>query len=86
MSAVKIARLNTAAPTFESDLTRLRHWSEQTDRAVEDAVTTILADVRERGDAAVLQYTARFDRLEATSVAALEIGADTLRLAFDGLP
>ena len=86
MSAVKIARLNTAAPTFESDLARLRHWSEQTDRAVEDAVTAILADVRERGDAAVLQYTSRFDRLEATSMAALEIGPDALRLAFDGLP
>jgi histidinol dehydrogenase len=86
VSSVKIARLDTAAPTFEADLARLRHWSDDTDRAVEDAVTTILADVRARGDAAVLEYTARFDRLEVRSMAELEIGRDELKRAFDRLP
>jgi histidinol dehydrogenase len=86
MSAVNIARLSSAAPTFEADLARLRHWSDDTDRAVEDAVTAILADVRERGDAAVLQYTARFDQLDARSMTDLEIGRDALKQAFDGLP
>jgi histidinol dehydrogenase len=85
-SSVRIARLNTSAPNFESELARLRHWSDDTDRAVEDAVTTILADVRERGDAALLEYTARFDKLAARSVAELEIGADALEQAFDTLP
>jgi histidinol dehydrogenase len=85
-SSVRIARLNTSAPNFESELARLRHWSDDTDRAVEDAVTTILADVRERGDAALLEYTARFDKLAARSVAELEIGADALKQAFDTLP
>jgi len=86
MSAVRVARLSTASPTFDAELARLRHWSQQTDRAVEEAVTAILADVRARGDAAVLQYTARFDGLEATSMAALEIGPDALKQAFDTLP
>jgi histidinol dehydrogenase len=86
MSSVKIARLSSASPTFEADLARLRHWSDDTDRVVEDAVTTILADVRARGDAAVMQYTARFDRLEASSMADLELGADALKKAFEGLP
>jgi histidinol dehydrogenase len=84
-SSIRIARLNTSAPNFESELARLRHWSDDTDRAVEDAVTAILADVRERGDAALLEYTARFDKLAARSVAELEIGADALKQAFDTL-
>jgi histidinol dehydrogenase len=83
---VRIARLSTASPAFEAEFARLRHWSDDTDRAVEDAVTTIIAAVRARGDAAVLEYTARFDRLEARSMAELEIGADALKQAFDGLP
>jgi histidinol dehydrogenase len=85
-SRVRIARLNTSAQNFEADLARLRHWSDDTDRAVEDAVTMILADVRERGDSALLDYTARFDKLAARSVAELEISADALKHAFDTLP
>jgi histidinol dehydrogenase len=86
MSDVRIARLSTAAAGFEAELARLRHWSDDTDRAVEDAVTMILANVRERGDAALLEYTARFDKLTARSVAELEIGAGALKQAFDTLP
>ena len=37
------------------------HWSAETDGAIEQRVADILADVRERGDEAVLEYTARFD-------------------------
>jgi histidinol dehydrogenase len=84
--SVRIARLNTAAADFEAELARLRHWSDETDREVEDAVTAILADVRARGDAAVLEYTARFDKLAARSVAELEIGPDALKQAFESLP
>jgi len=84
--SVRVARLSTAAPGFEAEFARLRHWSDDTDRAVEDAVTMILADVRERGDAALLEYTARFDKLTARSAAELEIGSDTLKQAFETLP
>jgi histidinol dehydrogenase len=84
--SLRIARLDTSAANFEAEFARLRHWSDETDRAVEDAVTAILADVRARGDTAVLQYTARFDKLEAGSMAELEIGPDVLKQAFEGLP
>ncbi len=46
----------------------------------------ILADVRTRGDAAVLEYTERFDGVQAVSMAALELGRDELRAAFEALP
>ena len=46
----------------------------------------ILADVRARGDAALLDCTARFDGVQAASVAALELRAAELKAAFDGLP
>ncbi|MEJ2174668.1 MAG: histidinol dehydrogenase [bacterium] len=55
------------------------------DEAVEAAVRGIIAEVRERGDAALLEYTARLDRLEAGSVAALEIGREALAAALDSI-
>jgi histidinol dehydrogenase len=76
-----IRRLSTADAGFEAQFAALKHWSAETDAAIEDAVAGIVADVRARGDAAVLEYTARFDRLPAASVAALEIGREELRAA-----
>src|SRR5690606_26206336 len=61
-------------------------WSAQTDTAIEERVATILADVQLRGDAAVLEYTERFDHLKAGSVAELQLTAAELKAAFDGLP
>jgi len=78
---VKIARLSTAAADFDAQLRRLQHWSDETDAAVENAVTDILANVRRRGDAAVLEYTRRFDGLAAPSVAKLELGPADLQAA-----
>jgi histidinol dehydrogenase len=76
-----LRRLSTAAPAFEADFQRVLHWSAETDAAIEQRVAAILEDVRTRGDAAVLEYTARFDGLAAASVSALEIGQDELRAA-----
>jgi histidinol dehydrogenase len=81
MSPVAITRLSTADAGFEAGFQRVLHWSAETDAEIENRVAAILDDVRRRGDAAVLEYTARFDRLQADSVAALEIGADELRAA-----
>ncbi len=78
---LRIARLDTRASDFDDSLRRLQHWSAETDAAVEQTVADILADVRRRGDPAVLEYTARFDGLHAGSVAALEIGAAEMREA-----
>ena len=81
MDRVTLRRLETAAAGFDDALQRLLHWSAETDAAIEERVAAIVADVRARGDAAVLDYTARFDRVQATSMAGLEIGAAELRAA-----
>jgi len=82
----KPLRLSTAAPDFEAQFKARLHWSADTDAAIEQRVAEILSDVQARGDAAVLEYTARFDRLDARDMGALELSADELRAAFDGLP
>lgn len=81
-----IRTLSTAQPDFEAEFQRLRHWSAETDAEIEGRVAQILDDVRRRGDAAVLEYTARFDQLQAGSMAELELKPADLQAAFDGLP
>jgi histidinol dehydrogenase len=82
---VQIRQLDTAASDFEAEFAKLRHWSAETDLAIEDRVAAILADVQQRGDAAVLEYTARFDGLEAASVGALELTRAELKAAFEAI-
>ena len=79
-------RLSTADPDFEAAFKARLHWSAETDAQVEERVAAILADVRQRGDVAVLEYTARFDALEAASMAALELTQTEMKSAFDALP
>ncbi len=79
-------RLSTTSPTFEADFKARLHWSADTDAAIEQRVAEILADVRARGDAAVLEYTERFDGLKAHSMAALELTQAELKAAFESLP
>lgn len=80
------ARLSTTAADFEAQFAARLHWSAETDGAIEERVAGILADVQTRGDAAVLEYTARFDGLEAASLGQLELTQTELQAAFDGLP
>ena len=80
------ARLSTADADFEQKFRARLHWSAEQDAAIEERVAAILADVRARGDAAVLEYTARFDGVHAPSMGALQLKADELAAAFDGLP
>ena len=79
-------RLDAEAPGFERELAALIAFESAQDPAVEAAVTAILADVRIRGDAALLEYTAKFDRFAAASASALEIPASEMRAAFQVLP
>jgi histidinol dehydrogenase len=78
-----LRRLDTSAADFEAQFQRVLHWSAETDAAIETRVAEILADVRARGDAAVLDCTARFDGLDAASMAALELSAAELHAALD---
>ena len=80
------ARLSTQDADFEARFQARLHWSADTDAAIEQRVADILADVQQRGDAAVLDYTARFDGLSADSVSALELTQAELKAAFDAIP
>ena len=80
---VNIRQLATTANDFEAEFQRVLHWSAETDHAIEERVASILADVRARGDAALLEYTARFDGVHAASVADLEIPRSELLAALD---
>jgi len=84
--SVNIRQLATAAAGFEAEFQRVLHWSAETDLAIEERVAGILADVRARGDAAVLEYTQRFDGVSASTVAALEISRDELQAALAAIP
>ncbi len=83
---VDIARLSSADADFWPELQRLLAWQETYDDHVTQVVRDILADVRRRGDAAVLEYTRRFDRLQADTVAALEITPARLQRALQTIP
>ena len=79
-------RLDTAKPGFAEALGALIAFESAQDPDVDVAVAAIIRDVRARGDAALLEYTARFDRLAAPSVAALEIPEAAMHDAFVSLP
>jgi histidinol dehydrogenase len=80
------ARLSTISGSFEADFKARLHWSADTDAAIEQRVADILADVQLRGDAAVLEYTARFDGLDAAGMGQLELTQAELKAAFDTIP
>jgi histidinol dehydrogenase len=70
---LNIRTLNSSQLDFAAQLKRLSEYPDAQDDAIEERVAVIVADVKSRGDAAVLEYTARFDQLNAESVTALEI-------------
>jgi len=79
-------RLSTTQSDFDAALQQRLHWSADTDAAIEQRVADILADVQKRGDAAVLDYTARFDGLQAAHMADLELQQADFKAAFEALP
>ena len=79
-------RLSTTQSDFDAALRQRLHWSADTDAAIEQRVADILADVQKRGDAAVLDYTARFDGLQAARMADLELQQADFKAAFEALP
>ena len=79
-------RLSTSQADFEARFAQRLHWSADTDAAIEQRVADILADVKQRGDEAVLAYTARFDGLVAEHMADLQLHPSDFKTAFDKLP
>jgi histidinol dehydrogenase len=83
---MNIRQLSSRAAGFDEELAKLLAFEETADEKLEATVASILADVRKRGDAAVLEYTAKFDRLPLEHAAAMELPQHELRAAFEGLP
>ncbi|HVL57951.1 MAG TPA: histidinol dehydrogenase [Burkholderiaceae bacterium] len=81
-----IHRLDSAAPDFDARLASLIAYEPGTDENVQRAVAAIVADVRARGDAALLEYTRRFDRHDPPDAAALQLPAAELQAALAALP
>lgn len=84
--AIEIKRLSTVDADFPAKLKTLLAFEAAADEGIERTVATILADVKARGDAAVVEYTNRFDRLSAASMADLELSREEMQAALDSLP
>jgi histidinol dehydrogenase len=84
--SLALRTLDSSAAGFAAALAALLAYSAETDRAIEASVESILADVRKRGDGAVIEYTRRFDGIDATTMAALEVGPGELAAALAALP
>jgi histidinol dehydrogenase len=83
---MNIRRFSTSSAGFENDLKQLLAFETAQDDRIDQVVADILRDVKTRGDAAVLEYTRRFDHLDAGSLSELEISQAELNAALEGLP
>lgn len=86
MSEIKVRRFSSADADFDSKLKALLAFETAQDDSIDEVVANILKDVKKRGDAAVLDYTNRFDKTNASKLAELEISQSELQAALNGLP
>ena len=83
---ISIKRFSSADADFKLRLDALLAFESAQDESVDQTVAAILTDVKARGDAAVVDYTNRFDRLAVKSISELELTRNALQQALDGLP
>ncbi len=83
---LNIRRLSANSDGFRKELDTLLAWETVSNDSVNDVVKKVVEDVRIRGDAALLEYTAQFDRLSLNSGAELEIPKERLQKALDNIP
>ena len=86
MTSVALSRLDTQDADFSLRLRKLAGHEASQDESVEATVRSIVAAIRERGDEALLEYTRQFDRVDASSMADLEIGREELDRALRAIP
>ena len=84
--ALVLRRLDAANPQFDRELATLAAFEIGQDPDVDAVVARIVADVRARGDVALLEYTRTLDGVDAKAVAALEITATEMLDAFTAIP
>jgi histidinol dehydrogenase len=83
---VNIRKLDTSAPDFYQRLDALLAWESVSDGGVNQVVNEIIGEIRARGDAALLEYTRRFDAWEPAGAAGLAIPLERLAAALDAIP
>ena len=83
--SLRIRKLDSTQSDFQQALLTVLAFEASEDEAIDRAAATILADVKQRKDAAVLDYTKKFDRLAVSSMAELEVSQDELQQALQGL-
>jgi histidinol dehydrogenase len=83
---IKVRRFSSLDADFDEKLKALLAFETAQDDSIDDVVAGILKDVKKRGDAAVLEYTNRFDRMSAASLTELEISQAELKAALNSLP
>lgn len=81
-----MTRLSYQQEDFDQQLNELLAWESVSDAKVQQIVTDVLADVKQNGDAAVVNYSNKFDRLSVESMAELELNQEQLQQALDNLP
>jgi len=86
MSDLNITKLDASSAGFDQQLQQLLAWDESDDRDIHQRVLDIIADVRKKGDKAVIDYTNRFDRRTITQAGELELSKETLKSAWEKLP
>ncbi|MDD1614356.1 MAG: histidinol dehydrogenase, partial [Methylococcaceae bacterium] len=86
MSYLNINKLDASSSDFDRQLQQLLAWDETNDRDIHQRVLDIIADVRKKGDKAVIDYTNRFDRRNIIQSRELELSKETLKSAWDKLP
>ena len=86
MTAINMLRLDSSDSDFARQLQQRLAWDASDDLEIHKRVLDIIADVRQRGDAALIEYTNRFDRTEFQSAKQLELDKTALKQAWDSLP
>ena len=86
MNTINIALLTTDSLDFEQQLAKRLAFDDTTDADIHSAVTEIMAAVRVRGYAEVMEYTHRFDHVPLSNMDALTLTQEDLKTAFEALP
>ncbi len=86
MTAINMIRLDANSSDFNEQLKQRLAWDASDDLAIHQRVLEIIAAVRQRGDAALVEYTNRFDRCDFKTGAELELNQQALMDAWESLP
>ena len=80
-----INKLSSKDQNFTAQLKALTSWDNSSNEEVNSTVKTIIDDVIQNGDQSVLDYTQKFDSVDAKSISELTVSKDRLKESFDNL-